>query len=340
MAECATETIWRSDKSNKWLLFNNNSYQLPPLVTQDKNTKDKDAITKKDKKDQKSAFYFAKIKAETKGSLVYTPKGYGIVQALKPDQISVKVNNEIHDFGKNDIISEIPISLTFIASSGKREDKAVLPIHSTAKDIVERIEGECDSDTLSSRIFFMGKEINKSNESLEKMGVIPLSKFLVIAAMGKPMTVSRFSCTYQGWGYSQSSIDAISFTASRDIRVIGFGIYTPDNDVMANGIAKFIQGNDVKGQILYTRDVNVSKNLDNPEDKVYKFMFNRPIKVKAGDSYSCCVELKNGNTHYGSGGNTMPMGEGDVSFTIAECIGSTNGTGPTSGQVPEIYYYV
>jgi len=230
--------------------------------------------------------------------------------------------------------------LIFVASSGRREDKAILPIHSTAKDIIERIESECDSETLSSRIFFQGKELNKSNESLEKMGVIPFSKFLVIAAMGKPLFVSRFASTEQGWGYSNSSNDAITFTASRDIRVIGFGIYTPDNDVAANGSAKFVQGNDVKGQVLYTRDLSVTKNLDNPEDKVFKFLFNKPIKVKSGDSYSCCVEFKNGNTYYGSGGLTNPVGENDVTFTITSCLGSNNGTGPSSGQIPEIYYYV
>jgi hypothetical protein len=336
--DCATEIIWRSDKTNKWLLFNNNSYQLPLPAIQEK-SKDKE-IVKKDKKELKTPFYFAKIKSETKGSLVYTPKGYGIVQALKPEQITVKVSNEVHEFTKHEITTEIPVGLTFIASSGKREDKAVLPIHSTAKDIVERIESECESEALASRIFFMGKEINKSNETLEKMGVVPLSRFLIISAMGKPMTVSRFAYTYQGWGYSASSIDAISFTTSRDIRVIGFGIYTPDNDTAATGTAKFIQGNDVKGPVLYFREVNITKNLDNPEDKVYKLMFNRPMKVKAGDSFSCCLELKSGNTHYGSGGNTNPVGEGDVSFTISDCVGSTNGTGPTSGQVPEIYYYV
>lgn len=340
--EVSNPIIWRLEKdTNKWFLFNNNAYQLPPPLPEKAKEKDQDKL-KKLKKEAATPFYFAKIKAETKGSLVYTPKGYGIVQSIKIDQnlVTVKVNNEIADYTRQDALSEIPVDLIFVSTSGKREDKAILPIHSTAKDIVDRIESECDADSLSSRIFYKGKELVKSNESLEKMGVIPFSKFLVIAAMGKPLSVCRFASTEQGWGYSNSSIDAITFVATRDIRVIGFGIYTPENDTAANGSAKFVQGNDVKGPVLYQRDVSITKNLESPESKTYKFLFNKPIRVKAGDSYSCCLELRNGSTYYGSGGITNPVGQNDVTFTITNCIGSNNGTGPSSGQVPEIYYYI
>jgi hypothetical protein len=340
--EVSNPVVWRLEKdTHKWLLFNNNAYQLPAPIPEKAKEKDQEKL-KKLKKESATPFFFAKIKAETKGSLVYTPKGYGIIQSIKLDQnlITVKVNNEISDYQKQDAVSEIPVDLIFVSTSGKREDKAILPIHSTAKDIVERIESECDADSLSSRIFFHGKELSKSNESLEKMGVVPFSKFLVIAAMGKPLSVLRFATTEQGWGYSNSSIDAITFVATRDIRVIGFGIYTPDNDNAANGSAKFVQGNDVKGTVLYQRDLSLTKNLENPESKIFKFLFTKPIKIKSGDSYTCCVELKSGNTYYGSGGITSPMGENDVTFTITSALGSNNGTGPSSGQIPEIYYYI
>jgi len=339
--ESTNPTIWRLNNENHWLLFNNNHVVLPSIKEEPAKPTEKEK-TKKDKKETNTPFYFAKIKAETKGSLVYTPKGYGIVQAIKTDQnmIAVKVNNEISDYQRQEVTNEIPICLTFITNSGKREDKTILPIHSTGKDVVERIESEQDGEAMANRIFFQGKELNKTNETLEKMGVAPFSKFLIISALGKPLTVTRFPSTYQGWGYSSSSIDGVAFSASRDIRVIGFGIYTPDNDVVVLGTAKFIQGNDAKGTVIYTREVSVAKNIENPEDKVYKLMFNRPVKVKAGENYTALVEMKNGNTHYGSSGNSNPTGEGDVMFTFIDCLGSTNGTGPGSGQIPEIYYYV
>jgi len=189
------------------------------------------------------------------------------------------------------------------------------------------------------RIFYKGKELNKSNETIEKMGVTPFCKFLIISSMGKPLVATRFPTTNQGWGYSSTSVDGVSFSASRDIRVIGFGIYTPENDVIVTGSAKFVSGNDAKGPIIFQKEVQLAKSVDNPECKVWRFMFDRPMRVKANDVHCCVVELRNGNTHYGSGGNNSSIGEQDVVFTFAECVGSVNGTGPCSGQIPEVYYY-
>ena len=339
MAESSV-VIWRLNSNDKWALFNNNQYQ-PPLVKEESKTKTKE-LKNTNKKEKNTPFYFAKTKIETKGSLVYTPKGFGIIQGIKSDQglITVKVNNEIQDFNKNEILNEIPVSLTFVSNSGRKEDKALLPIHSTAKDVIEKIESEQEGDSaISTRIFYKGKELSKSSETLEKMGITPLAKFLIIATLGKPSSVNRFPTIYQGWGYSSSSVDGVTISPSKDIRVIGFGIYTPENDTVINGIAKFIQGSDAKGQVVLSKDISFSRNSENTEEKIYKFMFDRPIKVKGGDQYCCVVELKNGNTHYGSGGISTVTGEQDVIFTFSECTGSSNGTGPSSGQVPEIYYY-
>jgi len=241
---------------------------------------------------------------------------------------------------KNDVSNEIPVKLTFITNSGKREDKSLLPIHSTAKDVIEKIESENEGDSaVAMRIFYKGKELNKSNESIEKMGVMPFCKFLIISTMGKPLVVNRFSTTNNGWGYSSSSVDGISFSPSRDVRVIGFGIYTPENDTVVNGTANFVSGNDAKGPTIFQKEVQVSKNGDNPENKIWRFMFDRPVKVRAGDVHCCVVELKSGNTYYGSSGSNTSTGEQDIVFNFTECVGSSNGTGPSSGQVPEIYYF-
>jgi len=341
-AESST-AVWQLTNENKWLLYSNTQYQLPVIKEEHSKTA-KDSTNKSNsiKKEKYTPFYIAKVKSETKGSVVYTPKGYGIVQGLKAESglITVKVNNEVQDYSKNDVTNEIPINLTFISNSGKREDKSLLPIHSTAKDVIEKIESEHEGDSaVAMRIFYKGKEINKSNESIEKMGILPFCKFLIISSMGKPLVVSRFSTVYQGWGFSSTSVDGISFSATKDIRVIGFGIYTPENDTVVTGTAKFVSGNDAKGPVIFQKEVQVVRNIDNPENKVWRLMFDRPVKIKAGDLHCCVVELKSGNTYYGSGGNYTATGEQDITFNFTECVGSFNGTGPSSGQVPEIYYF-
>ena len=335
MTESST-VIWRSNIDDKWVLFNNNQYQ--PLIVKEKAKNETKETKNIKKKENNTPFYFAKVKIDTKGSLVYSPKGYGIVQGIKIDQglITVKVNNEIQDFKKNDISNEIPISLTFISNSGRIEDKVLLPIHSTAKDIIEKIEREQENEN-AARIFYKGKELTKSSETLEKMGITPLAKFLIITIFGKPLSVSRFPITNQGWGYS-SSVDGITFSPSKDIRVIGFGIYTPENDTVIDGTAKFIQGSDAKGMIAFSKDISFSKNSENTEEKVYRFMFDKPLKVKAGEQYCCVVAFKSGTSYYGSGGLNTVTGEQDVVFTFTDCTGSSNGTGISSGQIPAIYY--
>jgi len=102
------------------------------------------------------------------------------------------------DFNKNDITNEIPIHLTFITNSGKKEDKALLPIHSTAKDILEKIENDQeDKDSMiAMRVFYKGKEMNKNSETIEKLGIFPFAKLLIVTALGKPYACKRFSLFY------------------------------------------------------------------------------------------------------------------------------------------------
>lgn len=338
MAESNT-VIWRLTPEYNWSLFNNNQFELP--IVKEENAKVKE-VKKIGKKEKYTPFYFAKVKNETKGSLVYTPNGYGIIQNIKPDQslITVKVSNEIQDYNKNDVANEVPVCLTYISNSGRREDKTILSIHATAKDVVERIENNEDGESsVGARIFYQGKELSKTSETLEKMGVVPFSKFLVVSSLGKPYAVKRFTTVYQGWGYSASSVDGVTFSPSRDIRVIGYGIYRPEGDTTVTGIAKFCAGNDAKGVAILSKEVSIVKSPGDPEDKVYRFMFDRQIKVKSGEQYCCVTEFKTGNSYYGSNGVPSVTGDQDIIFTFSECTGSFNGTGPSSGQIPEIYYY-
>jgi len=49
---------------------------------------------------------------------------------------------------------------------------------------------------VAMRVFYKGKEMNKNSETIEKLGVIPFSKFLIVTALGKPYACKRFSLFY------------------------------------------------------------------------------------------------------------------------------------------------
>lgn len=324
----------------QWLLFSNN---VSILKSKLKENPEKNNSEKKPLQKLKSPFYFSLRKPETKGSVIYTPDGYGIIQDISSSlvKIPVKINNKINEYSLEELMPDIPLTLMKMNNSTFCEEKITVPAFSNASDIIDKIELLNEGEAFfSAKIFLRGKELSRTNDSLEKLQVFPNTKIIVISSLGKPYSVNRFITSYQGWGYS-NSCDGITFSPSRDIRVIGFGIYTPDKEKSSlDGVAKFVYGNDGKASPLFSKEVSVTKDEADPENKIYKFYFDKPYRVKAGDQCSCVVEMRSGNSFYGSSGTTSVTGEQDVVFSFTECVGSTNGTSSSSGQIPEIYYFV
>lgn len=335
------ELVWSIDDSDEWNLFTNTRAELT-VTKSDK--KDDKKPTKGKSASDKSAFYFMKTKAETKGSVIHTPLGYGIIQDFKPEErvITVKVNNVTKDFKRSEVSYEIPLNFTFLTNSSKFETTVYFPIHMTVTEMLAKIEEmEVGGQVVNSkRVFYTGKELTPSALSLEKFGFLPEAKLLVIMTLGKPYTINRFANITSSWNYGPSSVDGITFTVNKDIRIIGFGLYVPNNPGKSlPGVYKFLQGNDAKGSPIVTKEVTLSQEMPDVTDRVYRAMFDRPVAIKAGVQYSCVCELKNGTSFYGSSGKSIVTGEKDVTFTFASCIGSQNGTGTGSGQMPEIYYF-
>ena len=170
-------------------------------------------------------------------------------------------------------------------------------------------------------------------DSLEKMGIFPESKIMVISSLAEPFVVNRFCKSDKGWDYD-NSVDGISFYSSKDIIVIGFGLYTPDEEkIVLSGVAKFIQGNDAKNVPIFTKEFAILKDDADPENQVARFYFDRPHKVKAGDTYNCVVEILSGNSFYGSSGMCTVTGEQDVVFTFSDCSRNTYFAGNHPGNL-------
>lgn len=342
MAENSIDLTWK-DANKNWFLFTNNQTKIK------KKTAEELLVEKK----TSSKFYFSPRKPETKGTIVYTPLGYGIIQEIKTtnDTILIKLNSsqKIQEFQSQQVMVDIPINITFMSSSFQGEDTLTVPITMSSKDIVMKIESSFIKDgesIINVQVFFKGKDLlHHSNFSLEKLGVFPNSKFLAIPEIGIPFILSRFQNFYEGWGYSDKCINAISFMVNKSVKIRGFGIFTPDNSYNDSRSfsthAKFILGTDDSGQILFSKEMIIAKS-ETPENKIFKFYFDRPIRIKAGESYTCAQEAVGSYscyTYYGDSGQYEIVGEKDVIFTFAECYTSLNNTNRSCGQIPEIYYY-
>eukprot|EP01017_Pseudomicrothorax_dubius_P050458 TRINITY_DN9564_c0_g1_i1.p1 TRINITY_DN9564_c0_g1~~TRINITY_DN9564_c0_g1_i1.p1 ORF type:complete len:162 (-),score=27.73 TRINITY_DN9564_c0_g1_i1:165-650(-) len=161
---------------------------------------------------------------------------------------------------------------------------------------------------------------------------------MLLNKLGDPYKVNRFPRTYEGWGFSSSSVDAITFRASKNIRVFGIGMYKFQTD--AQGTIKFVRGSEVNDTALINENISTNKLEQTSEDKIVRFKFPRPISVKAEENYTVVLIFTSGRCCYGEEGVVTTTGEKDVIFTFAYCNGSSNGTSVESGLVPEIYYYV
>lgn len=345
MTEPSTQVTWRFARSN-WFLFANNLFKAKkPEENPEKGLS---------KSKNSSKFYYNPKKAETKGTVVYTPDGYGIIQDIKdivqPILIKLNSSGKIKEYDPNRCFFDIPITIGFMSSGFKGEEQMTVPITIQPKDIVAKIEASFSQDSesvVNVQVFFKGRDLmSRSNHSLEKLGVVPNSKFIAVPEVGVPFTLSRFTNVYEGWGYSDKCINAIAFTTNKSIKIRGFGIFQPDNSYGAETrsfttCGKFIKGSDDSGTVLFQKEIMVTRG-DSAESKIFKFFFDRPIRIKAEETYACVQEAVgnyNCYSYYGDSGQYDIIGDKDVLFTFSECFSSVNNTNRSCGQIPEIYYY-
>lgn len=350
--------LWKLNDRDQWELYNHvEALDAQPLAS--KKNKESESTEKEGTKTQKPSsqvFYLTKTKQEVKGSLIYTPKGYGIIQNIMPEKnmITVKVNNEIIDFERSEVANEIMIEFIYAEMGGKRSERIAFPIQSSAKEIAERITSQNEDPTLMSRLFFKGKELPLSNDNLEKLGIDPTSKILVLTKLGKFYSANRFKQVLTGWSYGTHTTEAIAFSVNKDVRVAGIGLYGPSQmHITLFGTVKLAQGENPDG-VEPAASVEVEmKYLLDPNEKIQKVMFDKPVLIKGGEVWSAIAEIQNKSTnggfafggcsHYGNMGNAAVIGEGDVTFTFKTCMSTgtkMNQTSVYSGQIPEIYYYI
>jgi hypothetical protein len=157
---------------------------------------------------------------------------------------------------------------------------------------------------------------------------------------GKPLTLKRYPTSQAGWCVGGSGIDGICFQTTKPVRVIGFGIYPSTGQETVSGTGKLFQGENTNSTMLWSSEITMTKCEDPNDHKAIRILFDKPYLLKAGEYFSVTVAfVGNGNCYYGSGGLNKVEGDGEVTWSFKNCGGASNGTGPSSGQIPEIYYY-
>lgn len=342
-AQASTNSIWFQDHNHQWALFRPKNLSFSASLKELENLAMDGEIQKASAdKDDDKLFYQTKRKIEIKGQTVYVPEGYGTIQKVNGENgtITVKGKNFLNEYQRKQVMYDIPIDLLMTESSVFRNERVLVSANSQAKDIVEKIEELLGSSKiLNFTIFYKGKPFEKGPETCECLGIVPETKMCVCFSLGKIKIVNRYKNIYNGWGYSSTSVDGITFTASRALRVIGFGIYLPEHGKELEGKAKLYKGNSTsKEEYTLMKTFLLRANDTSYNPKIGQCLFDKAIDLPIGEQMSCFIEVHSNTSFYGSNGQATAVGEDDTIFTFHSCKCSTNGTSLSSGQIPEIYY--
>lgn len=329
--------IWKTNLNNEWRLYSHSDFKLQEIEPA-KDGKD----TKDTKPQQYSPFVFSKSKPMTKGSMVCTSKGYGLIQSFNEDRktITVKIEGQLHELPEEEIMSEVPLSVVFMNNSLKTEEVLYVPTSFTMNEVVEKLESSLVNrdSAYSVSLYFRGKEVEVSAESLEKLKILPWSKFLGLVQPKKPLSVQRYTTHYNQWTLSAGHVVGLSFMPSKTIRIIGFGLYKMTNGVM-NAEATLCTGMSIRGDAVTHKTISIGQGVDNKE--IEKVMFSRPYLVREGEFATIYLSMNQQcNSNYGCGGKHTMEAEGEVTFTFklpTDMPSQLNSV--EDGQFPELYYY-
>ena len=338
--------IWRVNQQHKWCLFANCIDANKSIVPTDQSQEGSDKNQKKKSSHEHNPFYSTNQKSAAKGAVVYCPRGYATVQGFAPDKttMNVKVNDQILNFSTENISSEIPVNIVMVQQNSKSEEQHLFGIQSTTTEIYNKVEASVnDGRPKQIALYYKGKELPRSNENVQKMGLNPYQSLVCVVTAGKKYQVHRFGMFYENWGFGSQSVDAISFTVDKNIVVMGCTVYIPcqysAGDV--SGSVSLVEGKDCEGTPLTTVEMFMPKSLYTDSSNTLKtreVLFKKGIKVKAESDYTMVQRTAGGSVYYGEEGKQEVLGENGVCFKFSRIVNRSSGTNQNRGHIPGIIY--
>lgn len=105
------------------------------------------------------------------------------------------------------------------------------------------------------------------------------------------------------------------------------------------GTVKIVVGAKAWGAALISKKVRLRKDMEEANNNIYSLMFETPIDILAGNTYSLVSEFLGGpSTYHGHNGKAKVLVNEEITFEFSKCEGAENGTDIELGQFPEIYF--
>mmetsp|Transcript_66026 Transcript_66026/g.76692 ORF Transcript_66026/g.76692 Transcript_66026/m.76692 type:complete len:496 (+) Transcript_66026:2-1489(+) len=199
-----------------------------------------------------------------------------------------------------------------------------------------RLEGKSvkSMETMAAPVKSMGMKDTKQ-VSYSKTGCAMPS---AVGGFKQPtiLAVRRFQGFSLGWKYSNESVNAITFTASKAIRLLAVAFYAPDAGEPVYGMIKIVMGSDANGKKIYHDKVGAQPYQMGNTSKIE--IIGAPI-IQAGLPMTIIFELQGGTSYAGkSGMETVYEKEGvEFKFSVPTGLSVRNDTSVTEGQIPILF---
>lgn len=167
------------------------------------------------------------------------------------------------------------------------------------------------------------------------------SKILLAKLKMIPCKIKRFPETFNQWWYVSTTMDGITFSCSKKIKLTGVGLFGSHENKTISVNLKIIEGTPTSiGSCLVDEMVEVPPATD-PTNCITPYSFKRGVTIKQNIQYTAQLMIVNNPnnyayTYYGSSGVATVEGEKKADFTFTYVAGAS--TSIESGLFPEFYY--
>ena len=173
----------------------------------------------------------------------------------------------------------------------------------------------------------------------------------LLAAKSQLFTLHRYTSTTGSWWFGRSAvassicscsnIDSVVMVVDRPIQLVGLSAYGSGKGDSYTTLVAVLDGKARRSSSGDSEVIaeSVCTYTSDDSDPI-PLMFEEPVPLEAGAEYTIAIGVYGEHATHGQGGErTMTHEQSGVTFEFSRSPMSSNGTGPTSGQIPVVYFY-
>ena len=324
-----SNSVWNIDKNGRWKL-----YFVPEQVLIYPEGRKDNMLTKDNKSLEQNL---------TLGDLVITPKGIGTIIKNIGGYAFIRFKQDIKEykFLLNEISSYFNCYITFISNGIIDTIRIKLKISGNVSDIIKHLLIIKKINPFKYKYKFIYNQILlKKNNTFEKLNITNNSKILVLESKRQIKSkISRFKSIERNVPLRNQ--DGVSFSVSKDIELVGIGIYNPSAfRTELNGHLVILEGCSTMGKAIIKKKIEI-KYSEEKTTVITKILFSKPILIKKDNDYSLLILPRFSTLIYtGGNGNAFIQGDKGANFTFKKLLGNKGQSNEICGNFPELYYYV